>query len=187
MVDFRVCFRLSLCVCVCVCVPLLRLISLLLSVGIWSNLVKMLELWSDWLYRNFIKIGLFLTLLWRHCYFFSCFWVKKLCSKGHNPVQRETIMLRKAMTQASAIFLFLSSFIMQVSTFTDNIDCQTTSCTCTKFCGEVISKTRSIQRTQTPPRLSPLTCDVDLMTRSKTLKLSKIMLRFEKLCNHSFL
>ena len=47
-------------------------------------------------------------------------------------------------------------------------------------------KTRSIQRTQTPPRLSPLTCDVDLMTRSRTLKLSKIMLRFDKFCNHSF-
>ena len=36
--------------------------------------------------------------------------------------------------------------------------------------------TRSIQRTQTPPRLSPLTCDVDLMTRSRTLKLSKILI-----------
>ena len=43
-----------------------------------------------------------------------------------------------------------------------------------------IDKTRSIQRTQTPPRLSPMTCDVDLMTRSRTLKLSKIMLRFDK-------
>ena len=48
-------------------------------------------------------------------------------------------------------------------------------------------ETRSIQRTQTPPRLSPLTCDVDLMTRSRTLKLSKIMLRLDKFCNHSFL
>ena len=51
----------------------------------------------------------------------------------------------------------------------------------------IIITTRSIQRTQTPPRLSPLTCDVDLMTRSRTLKLSKIMLRFDKFCNHSFL
>ena len=32
-----------------------------------------------------------------------------------------------------------------------------------------------------------LTCDVDLVTRSRTLKLSKIMLRFDKFCNHSFL
>ena len=37
--------------------------------------------------------------------------------------------------------------------------------------------TRSIQRTQTPPRLSLLTCDVGLVTRSRTLKLSRIMLR----------
>ena len=44
-----------ICVCVSVClsvymsVPLLRLISRLLLVGFWSNLVKMLELWYDWL------------------------------------------------------------------------------------------------------------------------------------------
>ena len=50
-----------------------------------------------------------------------------------------------------------------------------------------IKITRSIQRTQTPPRLSPLTCDVDLMTRSRMLKLSKIMLRLDTFCNHSFL
>ena len=39
-------YKLYLCVCVCVClsVPLLQLISRLLWVGFWSNLVKMLEL-----------------------------------------------------------------------------------------------------------------------------------------------
>ena len=43
---------LSVCVCVSVClsVPLLWLISRLLWVGFWSNLVKMLELWTDWLH-----------------------------------------------------------------------------------------------------------------------------------------
>ena len=38
-----------------------------------------------------------------------------------------------------------------------------------------VKKTRSIQRTQTPPRLSPLTCDVDLLTMSRTLMLSSTM------------
>ena len=36
--------------------------------------------------------------------------------------------------------------------------------------------TRSIQRTQTPPHLWPLTCDRDLLTRSITLRLSNTML-----------
>ena len=43
---------LSVCLCICVSVPLLRLISRLLWVGFWSNLVEMLELRSDWLYQN---------------------------------------------------------------------------------------------------------------------------------------
>ena len=40
---------------------------------------------------------------------------------------------------------------------------------------KITIKTRSSQRTQTPPRLAPMTCDVDLM------------LRIDKFCNHSFL
>ena len=92
-------YRLYLCVCLCVCVclsvPLLRLISRLLWVRFWSNLVKMSELWSECLYWNFIKIGSVLTLLWRHSFFFYLFKrsnssereatllkEKKLCSKG---------------------------------------------------------------------------------------------------------
>ena len=45
-------YKLYPCVCLSVClsVPLLQLISRLLWVGFSSNLVKMLGLWSDWLY-----------------------------------------------------------------------------------------------------------------------------------------
>ena len=49
----------------------------------------------------------------------------------------------------------------------------------------ILSETRSIQRTQTPSHLWPLTCDVDPMTRSRMLKLSNIMLCFDK-CNYLF-
>ena len=41
---------------VCLSVTLLRLISRLLWVRFWSNLMNMLELWSVWLYQNFINL-----------------------------------------------------------------------------------------------------------------------------------
>ena len=42
--------------------------------------------------------------------------------------------------------------------------------------GEMMKTTRSIQRTQTPPRLWPLTCDRDILTKSRTLRLTNKML-----------
>ena len=46
-----------------------------------------------------------------------------------------------------------------------------------------IKKTRSIRRTQTPPRLWPLTCDRDLLTRSRPLRLFNItLLSWQRWC-----
>ena len=47
----------------------------------------------------------------------------------------------------------------------------------------IIKKTRSIRRTQTPPRLWPLTCDRDLQTRSILLRLFNLtVLNWRRWC-----
>ena len=56
-----------------------------------------------------------------------------------------------------------------------------------KFCKNNKMKTRSIQKTQIPPRLWPLSCDRDLLTRSRTLLLSYIMFPYRQMwCSFLF-
>ena len=52
-VDCRLLQILSVCLSLCLSVPLLRLISRLLLVEFWSNLVKMLELFVQWIVLKF--------------------------------------------------------------------------------------------------------------------------------------
>ena len=57
---------------------------------------------------------------------------------------------------------------------------------CVKFARKW-NKTRSIRRTQTPQRLWPLTCDRDLLTRSRPLRLSYISYNVIKLTKKMFI
>ena len=95
-VDCWLLQTLIVCVSVCLCVgrfvcPALQLLSRLLWISFWLNLVKMLELWSEWMnfillkfHKNRFSVDAIMTS------FLFC----KMYFKGNNSFQRETTLCK---------------------------------------------------------------------------------------------
>ena len=138
-------------------------------------MAKVLEVRSDWLYQKFIKIGYVMTSLWCYSYvvFIFCEGIE-FCGKGKQLYC--AILWRKRQRSCRKFLILINAINVEVFSFSINAIYMEEFSFSEHFMCYLIHKmlyhvTRSIQRTQTHPRMWPLTlsCDLDLKSRSKRL------------------